>query len=618
MQPTASEQAGPNAEPKASGRKPAWLSGLLPEALGLGFLALVMGGVLGLAAVANYVLSTERDASAHESHELTAAAIAAALGPADIENPEEVRQRCRLLSKLNQPLAAAWIGPDGRERYRWKLTGAFDDGWQVITGPAMAAAAPLVVDVERPVVRPDGAPHGTIRLAELPAALPTLVSPLWLPAAIVAGVVVIGFGLLYRQLHRRMRPMRALQQTLETYASGVERELSSLTLSDSLGQIGVAWNQLIGELAEMRGTLNGTATSREAGDLVQRFESRSMQQLLDRVPIGVLRVGPGRDVRYANAAATQLLQGADGALIGTNLNDAIGDEALADALLGILGRGGRGATIDRKRGEGDNETTLRFAAVAGNEEGAQRELIVTVEDVTHLAQADQARDNFLYHVTHELRTPLTNIQAYAETLTKPDFDDEQTRKECYNVIISETSRLSRLVENILSISQLEVGSARMDVSEIDLPRLIRQMVQDNLGRADEKQIDLTLKLPPKVPPVRGDKERLSVLLNNLIGNALKYTPQGGRVDVRVELFENTMQIAVTDTGIGIAASDQAYVFEKFYRAQNDATQDIPGTGLGLAIAREVARLHGGDITLESEVGKGSTFTLELPISASRN
>jgi signal transduction histidine kinase len=228
---------------------------------------------------------------------------------------------------------------------------------------------------------------------------------------------------------------------------------------------------------------------------------------------------------------------------------------------------------------------------------------------------ERARDNFLYHVTHELRTPLTNIHAYTETLTQPGFDDEQTRKECYNVIISETKRLSTLVENILNVSQLEVGTARLDIGEVDLARLVRQMVQDNLGHADEKQIDLTLSLPPKMPKIRGDKQRLCVLLNNLIGNAVKYTPEGGKVEVRIERIDQQIQIAVADTGIGIAPEDQAHVFDKFYRAADSAVQEESGTGLGLSLAREVARLHGGEIHLESKPGTGSTFTIELPAPA---
>jgi two-component system phosphate regulon sensor histidine kinase PhoR len=288
------------------------------------------------------------------------------------------------------------------------------------------------------------------------------------------------------------------------------------------------------------------------------------------------------------------------------------DEEVGAPLAGAHMRSVAAMSIDRKRGEAEQQTTLRFALVPTASSDGGAEALVTIEDVSHLQEADQARDNFLYHVTHELRTPLTNIQAYAETLTGPGFDDEQTRRECYNVIISETRRLSRLVEDILNISQLEVGTARIDLGQVDLVRLLRQIVQDNLGAADEKQIDLTLKLAPKVPKVRGDKQRLSVLITNLIGNAIKYTPEGGHVDVTLEVREHCIEVTIADSGIGIGPEDQAHVFEKFYRAAGEQVQAVAGTGLGLAIAREVARLHGGDIRLESEPGNGSTFVVELP------
>ena len=120
----------------------------------------------------------------------------------------------------------------------------------------------------------------------------------------------------------------------------------------------------------------------------------------------------------------------------------------------------------------------------------------------------------------------------------------------------------------------------------------------------------------ELPKIQGDKQRLSVLLNNLIGNAIKYTPAEGKVQVKVEVTERGVQIAVSDTGIGIKPEDQAHVFDKFYRAADENVQAITGTGLGLALAREVARLHGGEIHLESELGAGSTFTIELPLPTS--
>jgi signal transduction histidine kinase len=246
------------------------------------------------------------------------------------------------------------------------------------------------------------------------------------------------------------------------------------------------------------------------------------------------------------------------------------------------------------------------AGVSGSEH------ILFVQDVTQSKEAEKARDQFLYHVTHELRTPLTNIRAYAETLSQGVIDDEQTIRECYNVIMGETRRLNQLVEDILNVSQMEVGSARLDVGEVPMDDMLRKVVQDMQGNADGKQIDLVLSLPAKLPKVRGDRDRLAVVLTNLIGNAIKYTPQAGRVDVSCSAENERVRITVTDTGIGIAPEAQEKIFEKFYRVDDSRVAKIPGTGLGLAIVRETVRMHGGAVFVASTPGKGSTFTVLLP------
>jgi signal transduction histidine kinase len=408
----------------------------------------------------------------------------------------------------------------------------------------------------------------------------------------------------------------AIERSLHSYAAGLEKEVLTLTLSDSLGSVARGWNQLIEQLAALQTQMQSGQVGSVGADVLARFENAVFRRIVDRLPFGVLCAGPDHCISYANAAVAALLGRPTDGLVGQTLGAAVDNPAVQQAVVGAQARAGAGLAVDHTSGEGEQEVTLRFRILPATGAAQGSDTLITVEDISQLREGQRARDNFLYHVTHELRTPLTNIHAYVETLTQPGFDDEQTRKECYNVLTSETRRLSRLVEDILSISQLEVGTARLEVGEVDLSRLIRQMVQDNLGAADEKGIDLTLALPPKVPKISGDKQRLSVLLNNLIGNAVKYTPASGKIHVSVEIREQRILIVVRDNGIGIGTEDQTHVFDKFYRAADEAVQMVSGTGLGLALAREVARLHGGDILLESERGKGSTFTIELPFSPS--
>jgi len=584
---------------------------VFPEALGVALAATLVAGLIGVGVFAYYALKHQaKQAQVNEGQALTNA-FAAALGPFSQPTEAVIQSAFQQLGTQNEALRCAeWLGPDGSVRCRWpaSLVGTSLGG---APPPADVPGQQMLTAFTAPLPSTDAKTAGTVRLTFAFSPSAQSISALLRGCAITTLVTLLAYFVLYRRLRRHLRPMDAIQRNLQSYAEGLEKELVALSLSDSLGQVAQAWNQLIEKLGALREHGNEAAEGDLASDALRRFESRTLRSMLDRLPIGVLRFGQDQRVSYSNMAASRLLGHAPDKLVDMPLVEAVGEEVGAP-LVGAYMRSTATASIDRKRGEDDQQCTLRFSLIPAGERAAKGEALITIEDVSHFQEADRARDNFLYHVTHELRTPLTNIQAYAETLTGPGFDDEQTRRECYNVIISETRRLSRLVEDILNISQLEIGTARIDLGEVDVVRLLRQIVQDHLGAADEKQIDLTLKMAPKVPKIRGDKQRLSVLITNLIGNAIKYTPQSGHVDVTLEVQERCIQITVADTGIGIAADDQRHVFEKFYRAVSDKVQTVTGTGLGLAIAREVARLHGGDIHLDSELERGSTFTVELP------
>lgn len=577
------------------------IRGLLPERFGL-----LLGGVVGVGLTALFALAVYfRYSDSQLQQREWGSDIARSFANLVADAPELAPRAdpwCAALAAGGALRSVAIQDAAGKPVYEWPTSGTARRS----SGSPSGVRSPIefVVDLRGT----DGAARGRATLLLL---LPESQSGNWMFAAasVAIGALTLGAcALAYACVRGRLRPAAAVERGLEAYAAGIEQNLSALALSDGLGQSAAAWNKLLHELSQLR----AQGPRRAAGDVgeaaMQKLENRTLRSVLDRLPIGVLQYGPDGAVHYANGAAARLLDKLPESLRGVRLADATGAEVAASLTGGLSATGG---SIDQARGSGDDETVLRYQ-LAPRGGDAELERLLTIQDVTHLREADRARDKFLYHVTHELRTPLTNIQAYAETLTKPDFDDEQTRHECYNVIISETRRLSRLIEDILSISQLEVGTARIDLSPVDLVRLLRQIVQDHLGHADEKRIDLRLALPPKAPKVNGDKERLAVLMNNLIGNAVKYTPEGGQVVVELKSSEQRVSVSVTDNGIGISEADQAHVFDKFYRAANEAVLAQPGTGLGLAIAREVARAHGGDIRVQSEPGKGTTFELELP------
>jgi signal transduction histidine kinase len=198
------------------------------------------------------------------------------------------------------------------------------------------------------------------------------------------------------------------------------------------------------------------------------------------------------------------------------------------------------------------------------------------------------------------------------------FEDPKVIAECYNVITKETRRLSRLIEDILSVSQLEVGSIELRVDSVDLKALLTESLRDVRGIAEEKNIDVQLVLPAKLEPTRGDRDKLAVVINNLLGNAIKYTPKDGNVIVGCQVNADSVVLTFKDNGYGIDPKDHARIFEKYQRGTEPEVQQERGTGIGLYTAREIVRRHGGDIELISARQKGSTFMVKLPRQKTRS
>jgi signal transduction histidine kinase len=228
--------------------------------------------------------------------------------------------------------------------------------------------------------------------------------------------------------------------------------------------------------------------------------------------------------------------------------------------------------------------------------------------------AEEARNNFVAQATHELRTPLTNIRLYVETAIDEGEKDPVTRAKCLNVINQEARRLEGIVGVMLSVAEIEAGSFKINRGDVRLDTLFTDLQADYAVQAQEKQIRFRTNLPPKLPVIQGDRDKIAVALHNLVGNAMKYTPDGGQVTVEVQVDAKQLAVEVRDNGIGIGEEDAKRIFEKFYRAKDPRVSKISGSGLGLTLAQEVVRLHGGDIVVDSQLNKGSTFTLTLPLT----
>ncbi|MHC4799250.1 MAG: ATP-binding protein [Planctomycetota bacterium] len=431
-------------------------------------------------------------------------------------------------------------------------------------------------------------------------------------------ILLAGLGLyllLYRLFRHSIQPLAVIRDRLTGCNEPMADRLDALRLNDSFDRISSSWNELIEFVSETQDQLRRKKVVTDVSLAMDGYRSEQLANILMQIPLGVMVIDADETISFANRAAVGML-GTSGESLEHTPASGVFEESLLLTLLSPAGNEGGGQSsasrwIDHGFKRPHGEVTLRLWSIPSSV--GWKDHIIFIQDVSQTKEAERSRDRFLYHVTHELRTPLTNIRAYAETLSQGVIEDEQTIRECYNVIMSETQRLNRLVEDILNVSQLEVGSARLNIGEVLVDELLRKIVQDSQGNADAKNIELLLELPIKLPRVRGDKDRLAVVMTNLIGNAIKYTPENGQVDIRCSEEKGRVRVSVSDSGIGIAEEDQEKIFEKFYRVESEQVSKIPGTGLGLAIVKETVRLHGGSITVESTPGKGTTFSVVLPV-----
>jgi two-component system phosphate regulon sensor histidine kinase PhoR len=253
---------------------------------------------------------------------------------------------------------------------------------------------------------------------------------------------------------------------------------------------------------------------------------------------------------------------------------------------------------------------LASAVLSGGERGA----VVAARDTTELTRVADMRRDFVANVSHELKTPLAAIRGYAETLRDGALDEPPTAKRFTDRILSQCRRLQELLDDLLILSRLEGVDAALDRDPVSLDAIARHAVELLAPTAREKRVEIELTEEP-VPPVQGDAGNLERLLLNLLDNAIKYNRPDGKITVRVGRCGAEAFLEVIDSGIGIPAESIPRIFERFYRVDKGRAREEGGTGLGLAIVKHIAQAHGGQVDVESRIGRGSTFRVRLPLAA---
>lgn len=238
-------------------------------------------------------------------------------------------------------------------------------------------------------------------------------------------------------------------------------------------------------------------------------------------------------------------------------------------------------------------------------------IITVIQDITEEQKLEKMRKEFVANVSHELRTPLTSVKSYTETLLDGALQDKLTAEQFLSVINDETDRMTRLVKDLMTLSQHD-GGITLNLEDTSISDLVTSCVNRMKREAETKKQALKLKIRQNIPVIKADRYRIDQLIVNIIGNAIKYTPEKGIIWVQVYCERDMVIINVEDNGIGIPPSDLSRIFERFYRVDKARSRQMGGTGLGLAIAKEIAVLHGGDIIVKSKLGKGTSVFIELP------
>lgn len=336
------------------------------------------------------------------------------------------------------------------------------------------------------------------------------------------------------------------------------------------------------------------------------------ETVIDAVPEPLLVLDGDRRIAHANLAAEQLFEGE---IVGRDLVEVLRHPGVLEGVVEVLS-GGPALTIDFELSVPiERQLRARVAPLptAGETGDAA---VLALEDLTAIRRAEQMRQDFVANVSHELRTPLASLVGFIETLEGPARDDAPARARFLAIMREQAQRMTRLVDDLMSLSRIEMDEHIRPSSPVRLAGVLESVASSLQPVAAERSVAIELHCPPNLPPVPGDADQLAQVFRNLIENAIKYGPEAGtvRIEVREDAAGRAVDIAVVDTGPGIPREHIPRLTERFYRVDAARSRRLGGTGLGLAIVKHIVNRHRGTLRIESEVGRGSRFTIGLPLS----
>ncbi|MGD8530142.1 MAG: PAS domain-containing sensor histidine kinase [Syntrophobacterales bacterium] len=472
----------------------------------------------------------------------------------------------------------------------------------------------LINEFAKPIYQ-NGEKSGTVRMGfDLPPV--TIFSPARVKLMAMMAFFTFAMGVLvYYGVTLALRP---LQEVNQNFRSIYLESTPPSSLEVKNGGVGEIIRDLEQSVVKLRDKYQKIQT--ENMDLTTKcgiisFEKNNVFSILDSINYGIIVTDIQDNITHINSYMLNLLDKSRRDVVDHPLVDILGHDQITAFVL---------QQEELKHSKNSSYIEAIFPELAsgeffqvslgyltGKEEGVIGK-VISFKNITSEKTSEKAKHEFITHITHELLTPLTTINSYNEMLMEDEIDNIEMQKEFYNTISDETRRLTRLVKNLLNISKIEMGSLTLKKGLVKSDWLFDDCLTAVEGAAQKKNITIERNLPDHFPSLFGDKELLKVGIINILGNAVKYTPEKGQIKFTLTEQDDVVVFEVIDNGYGISKEDLAHIFDKFYRSTDPRVNEQTGSGLGLALTSEIIRLHGGEVQVSSKVDEGSHFVIRLP------
>jgi two-component system, OmpR family, phosphate regulon sensor histidine kinase PhoR len=419
---------------------------------------------------------------------------------------------------------------------------------------------------------------------------------------LVAGVII---WLVY--LRNFARGIRRLEDFLSHVGEGALHPLPSADSSDDFADLASALNEMAARVDRTIRSLSG--------------ERNQSSAILRSMVEGVAVIDADERIVFSNRAFSEILNLESAHIEGRPVIEIVRNTDLLELIHRVL-QGGEGSSSNIAIGIVQQRNFSATAAPvlpldAGAHAAQQAEFrkptgaVVVLHDVTELRRLERVRQDFVANVSHEFKTPLTAIQGFAETLLGGAIDDPTNNRRFLEIIRDHAARLASLTNDLLKLARIEAGKLEVEFVPVSFLEVVESCEETTLLKARRKEISFETEIAGDLPAVRGDRGLLHEVLQNLLDNAIQYTPAGGKIVVNARGNAHEVVVTVSDTGIGVPIADQERIFERFYRVDAARSREAGGTGLGLSIAKHIVEAHGGHLWVESEVGRGSKFSFSL-------